>query len=151
MANKRKPRERRSSRHIAARLRGIAMTPLASAIDALVEPRRDVLWRWRCPPMSEVIGRLSNGRAKQIRNWTTGRRRAPAWFVAVLVSELRKQIEHRQGLLEQLGRYETGDRRKSPEARARARLLRMRQLGRLAENNQSASLGVANTGEKTGQ
>src|SRR6516165_1988989 len=108
MANKRKPRERRSSRHIAARLRGIAMTPLALAIDALVEPRRDVLWRWRCPAMSEVIGRLSNGRAKQVRNWTTGRRRAPAWFVAVLDAELAKQIEHRQAIREQLKLYETG-------------------------------------------
>jgi len=101
--------------------------------------------------MSEVIGRLSNGRAKQIRNWTTGRRRAPAWFIAVLVSELRKQIEHRQGLLEQLGRYETGDRRKSPEARARARLLRMRQLGRLAENNEPVGSPQAIAPEKTAQ
>jgi hypothetical protein len=101
--------------------------------------------------MSEVIGRLSNGRAKQVRNWTTGRRRAPAWFVAVLDAELAKQIEHRQAIREQLKLYETGDRRKSPEARARARLLRMRQLGRLAENNEPVSPPQATAPEKTTQ
>jgi|SRR5215469_1089102 len=146
MTAKRKRQRARSARHIASRLKGIVTTPLRLAFDLVVVPRRDLLWRWECPPLSETVGRLAGGRATHIRKWATGKRRAPAWFVAVLVSELRAQIEHRQAILEQLARYETGDRRRSPEARARARALRMRQLGRPIGNSEAPGSPQASAG-----
>ena len=153
MKRQTKRRKLKSLGHIARRLNGIVQTPLRLAFDATREARLRADWSTELSRFSEHAGRLVNGYASAdiVRAWINGRRRAPAWFVAVLIGELRKQIEHRQGLLEQLARYETGDRRKSPAARARARLLRMRQLGRLAENNQSAGSLSATEPEKTTQ
>jgi hypothetical protein len=139
MTGKRKRRKSKSQRHITARAKGIVTTPLRLAIEAMVVPRLDRLWRWECPSMTEVIGRLASGRAVKVRNWATGQRRAPTWFVAVLDGELARQIEHRQAIREELARYETGDRRRSPEARARGRAARMRQLGRPI--NEGAAVG----------
>jgi len=66
-----------------------------------------------------------------MRHWANGTRRAPAWFIAVLDGELARQISERQAIREQLARYETGDRRRSPEARARGRAEMMRRRGRI--------------------
>jgi hypothetical protein len=141
MKRKRKPRARISSRHLLARQRGIVTTPIRLALDALVVPRRNARsWWFECPSMSEVIGRLSNGRAVQIRYWATGRRSAPAWFVAVLASELRARRDHIDRVLADLATVQTGDKRRSPEASARARALRMRQLGRPV--NEGAAVGA---------
>jgi len=146
MTAKRKRRKRRHDGHIVRRRRGVVFTALRLGFEATVEPRLNGSKHRVIPATSEAIARLASGRACQslVGHWLNGRRRAPAWFVAVLVGELEKQIEHRRAILEQLSRYETGDRRRSPEARARARLLRMRQLGRLRENNEPASAPDAN-------
>jgi len=66
-----------------------------------------------------------------MRTWLNGRRRAPAWFVAILDGELARQIEHRQAIRAELANIKTGDRRRSPEARTRGRLAMMRRYGRL--------------------
>jgi|SRR5215469_8527517 len=133
MARKRKRARRRSARHVAAYHIGIVQTPLRRGFECLmVGERRSKGRHWECPTIAELGARLVDGRAAIdfVRTWLNGRRRAPAWFVAVLDGELAKQIEHRQAIREQLARYETGDRRRGPEARARARATRMRQLGR---------------------
>jgi hypothetical protein len=132
MMRQRKRRKKTQNGHVAAYHRGVASTVIRSAIEELIRPRVKGGRRWECPTIREVVGGLGNGRAKQfvIRDWTNGRRRAPAWFIAVLDGELARQIEHRQAIREQLARYETGDRRKGPEASARGRYHRMRQLGR---------------------
>jgi hypothetical protein len=125
-------RGRKSDRHIIAHRKGIVPTALRAAFELMLVLRRGRLREWRVSTTAETATRLVAGRATVdlVRAWMNGRRRAPAWFVAVLVSELQRQIDHRQRILADLARYETGDRRKSPEARARARALRMRQLGR---------------------
>lgn len=133
MTAKRKRRRRRSASHIARRLRGVVQTPLRLAFDATREPRLRSDWSIEVPSTSEQGARLVHGYASAdiVRAWLNGRRRAPAWFVAVLDSELARQISKRQAIREQLARYETGDRRKGPIASARARAQRLRQLGRL--------------------
>jgi hypothetical protein len=63
-----------------------------------------------------------------VRDWVNGRRRAPAWFIAVLRAELSAQIDKRQTIIAELDKIETGDRRKGPQASARGRAHRERQL-----------------------
>jgi len=74
------------------------------------------------------------------RKWLNGSKRAPAWFVAVLTAEIEARRNHLDRVLEGLAAYETGDRRKSPEARARGRLTRMRQLGRIRASGIDAAV-----------
>jgi hypothetical protein len=78
--------------------------------------------------MAELVGRLGAGRAKQflIRDWTNGRRRAPAWFVAVLRSEIDAQIRHRQTILAKLAEYQPQDR--AERSRKQAALAREQML-----------------------
>jgi hypothetical protein len=55
-----------------------------------------------------------------------GRRRAPAWFVAVLRGELEKQIRYRQDVLARLAEYQPQDReawKRMLAAKARAEML----------------------------
>jgi hypothetical protein len=55
-----------------------------------------------------------------------GRRRAPAWFVAVLRSGLEQQIRHRQEILARLAEYQPQDReafRRKMAAKARTEML----------------------------
>jgi hypothetical protein len=120
----------RSLRHIAARAKGIATTTIRLGIDMLVIPRRDVLWRWECPTISEVIGRIGGRRAVQIRDYATGRRRPPAWFVAVLVGELERQVEQRREIIEKLKAIDTSDHRRGPEASRRGRIAMLKRLNR---------------------
>jgi len=62
--------------------------------------------------MRGTVVRVAGGRATEIlvRHWLNGTRRAPAWFVAVVVSELEKQIAQRQDILAQLPAYKPQDR-----------------------------------------
>jgi hypothetical protein len=142
MKRKRKPRKRKSQRHILAYRKGIVSTPLRQALEQCLRVRLNGSRHWSVESIGEATARLSNGRAKRflIRYWCNGSRRAPAWFVAVLDGELAQQIEHRRAIREQLARYETGDRRKGPEASARGRYHRMRQLGRPI--NEGAAVGA---------
>jgi hypothetical protein len=60
-----------------------------------------------------------------LRYWINGGHRAPAWFVAVLDSELWRQIEHRQQIRRQLAEYKPQDRvawRAKMAAKARAEM-----------------------------
>jgi hypothetical protein len=132
MKRKGKRRKRRSSRHATARANGIVLSPLRLAFEATLVTRLDRGWHRILPTTLEAIDRLTNGRACKslVGHWLTGRRRAPAWFVAVLASELQARRDHIDCVLADLATVQTGDKRRSPEARARARGWRMRQLGR---------------------
>jgi len=81
-------------------------------------------------------------------HWLNGTRRAPAWFVAVLSAELGDRIDKLVAIREALKTVETGDRRRSPEARARGRLHRMRQLGRPIGDYRTSDALMANPAEK---
>jgi hypothetical protein len=80
------------------------------------------------PTIAETTAKLTGGRVKQfsLRYWINGGHRAPAWFVAVLDGELRRQIEHRQEIRRQLAEYKPQDRaawRAKMAAKARAEML----------------------------
>jgi len=133
MTAKRKRRARKSPSHIARRLRGIVQTPLRLAFDCLPGYRLNGAWHREAASMSEVAGRLANGRASIdiVRAWLNGRRRAPAWFVAVLQAELADRLLQIERCQQALRDYQPVN----PEARkaarqAAGRRLRMRQLGR---------------------
>ena len=134
MTAKRKRRKRKSTRHIAAYHVGIVQTPLRRGFECLMVGERTSKGRhWECPTIASLGAKLVNGRATIdfMRTWLNGRRRAPAWFVAILDGELARQIEHRQAIRAELANIKTGDRRRSPEARTRGRLAMMRRYGRL--------------------
>ena len=124
MKRKRKPPRVKSLRHLAARRRGIVSTPLRLAFDALQEPIFNEHWHWVVPTIPRIVAKLTGGRASRflVRHWCNGTRRAPAWFVAVLVGELEKQIRHRQDILRQLAEYQPQDRER--RSREQARLAR---------------------------
>jgi len=72
------------------------------------------------------MGRLTGGRVKDFRVWLNGRRRAPAWFVAVLRAEIEAQIRHRQEILAKLAEYKPQDRaawKRILAAKARAEMM----------------------------
>ena len=146
MTAKKKSRRAKSARHVAIRVNGIVLTPVRCAVEALIGPRLNGGWRWECPTISEVMDRLAGGRATRfmVRHWLNGRRRAPAWFIGVVIGELERQVAHRLALIAELKRLPTGDRRRSPEASARARALRMRQLGRPLNEGGAMSEGNEN-------
>ena len=129
MTAKKKIRERQPSLYAPPPSSGIADTLLRRAVDCLREPSRWDCRRWGLPTTQGIADRFKVGRAIML-DWLSGRRRAPAWFIAVVISELERQAAHRLALIAELKLMPTGDRRRSPEARARARALRMRQLGR---------------------
>ena len=74
--------------------------------------RRGRLREWRVSTTAETATRLVAGRATVdfVRAWLNGRRRAPAWFVAVLRSEIEAQIRHRLEILAKLAEYQPQDR-----------------------------------------
>lgn len=111
MKRKRKRRRPRSAAHLARYHRGIVQTPLRLAFQALAEPRLNGGRHWVMPWASEVMARLSNGRASEslVRHWLNGTRRAPAWFIAVLDSELQRRADHILSVRQLLARYEPRD------------------------------------------
>ena len=150
MTAKKKSRRAKSARHVAIRVNGIVLTPVRCAVEALIGPRLNGGWRWECPTISEVMDRLAGGRATRfmVRHWLNGRRRAPAWFIGVLIGELERQVAHRLALIGELKRLPTGDRRRSPEARARARAAMMKRLGRPV--NEGGALASPQSDASTG-
>jgi hypothetical protein len=179
MTAKTNKRKQRSARHLAAYRRGIVLGPLRSAFEAMLAPRINAAWRRETPSIAETYKRLGNGRATQslIRHWCNGTRRAPAWFVEVLRSELLQRRAKLDAVLADLDGYKPLDRaERSRKLAAKARaemaagkgaigqqLARKRQEAlereqRLraiypppGENNAPAGVGVANAAEKSTQ
>jgi hypothetical protein len=108
-------RGRKSERHIIAHRKGIVPTTLRAAFELMLVLRRGRLREWRVSTTAETATRLVGGRATVdlVRAWMNGRRRAPAWFVAVLRSGLEQQIRHRQEILARLAEYQPQDRHRS--------------------------------------
>jgi hypothetical protein len=179
MKRKAKRARRKSARHVASYRKGIVSTPLRRALEQCLEPRLNGSRGWSVPTIGKVVGRLANGRVTRslVRHWCNGTRRAPAWFIAVLDSELARQIEQRQVIRAQLAEYKPLDRaERSRKLAAKARAEMAAGIGaigqRLArkrkeaaerdarlraiyppqgENNAPAGAGVANAAEKTTQ
>ena len=133
MTAKRKRRKPKSERHIAVWHSGTLQTPLRVAFELLLIPFMTPSKRWVCPTIGQTADRLSGGRAtvEFVRTWLNGRRRAPAWFVAVVADELEARRDRIDSALTNLATVYTGDRRRGPIASARAREQRLRELGRL--------------------
>src|SRR5262245_34795140 len=128
MQRQRKRRRRKSQRHIDIYRRGIISTSLRRALECCLEPRINGGRRWSVPTIAETTARLTGRRVKQfsLRYWINGGHRAPAWFVAVLDGELRRQIEYRQEIRRQLAEYKPQDRAERSRkmaAKARAEML----------------------------
>ena len=112
MTAKRKRARRQSLRHSIIRKRGIVSTPLRRALDMVVTPRLNGMLHWEAPTIAETLGKLTGGRVRQerARGWINETRRAPAWFVAVLVAELDRRIATLASIRAELVAYKPADR-----------------------------------------
>jgi hypothetical protein len=177
MTAKTNKRKRKLRRHIVSRRRDIVPTPVRAAIECCIEVRREASRHWSVGSVSRTVVRLSNGRAPIdiVRAWANGRRRAPAWFIAVLREQVLQRRAKLDAVLADLDRYQPLDRaRRSREQSIRARRIIAEGKGAIGqrirrkalealereqrlraiyppqgENNEPVNAGLANTAEKT--